>query len=220
MKISPHLWCLHFKKLYIAYWGKLWGSLRHLPRQIASYDANLWWQQPVFYGSCVVLNFVHQAWDEIENYSTTSLSTVIREHAHNCAVLRSDTVPEGEVPVTASMCRWSSETLLSEGKNGRTGRGTACMRDVCRFVIVGKAAISFLRMPLCPGISLAWAWLHWDEKIRFKKPDQAVSNDWWLRRDFILSRLASELNKSKKWRWRHSGPQIPISRGAPNRRLS
>lgn len=80
-----------FQEVIYSVLGKQWESLRHLPWQIASYDTNLWWQQAVFEGSRVVLNFVHQAWDETEGYSTASLSSVIKEHAHNCAVWRSDT---------------------------------------------------------------------------------------------------------------------------------
>lgn len=111
-----------FQEVIYSLLGKQWESLRHLPWQIASYDTNLWWQQAGFYGSRVVLNFVHKAWDETEGYSTASLNTVIKEHAHNCAVWRSETVPERQVPVTASMCRWRSETGLSEGKKVSTGK--------------------------------------------------------------------------------------------------
>lgn len=120
-----------FQEVIYSVLGKQWESLRHLPWQIASYDTNLWWQQAVFEGSHVVLNFVHQAWDETEGYSTASLSSVIKEHAHNCAVWRSDTVPEREVPVTASMCRWSSETGLSEGKKKISTGKRDCMHEWC-----------------------------------------------------------------------------------------
>lgn len=149
----------------------------------------------VFYWrSLLVLDVAQKISDGTEGYSTLSLShqsTVIKEHAHNCAVLRSDTTPQPDVPSNSMhvQVEFWDRSLRNKTSQDREEGLCACVMWSVALSLVVRQQLTF------SGCLYALAALWHEpnfivmEKIRFTKPAQAVSNDWWLRRDFILSRL-------------------------------